>query len=104
MALMITTVAVAGISRGKMILVNNPKWPQPSGSTLSSRETGSMDINCLYMYNCIKSGATYMMMGAPRVLYEFRLLMTLKRAISVVKLGASIPIKNRITMVPLKRN
>ena len=45
-----------------------------------------------------------MIMGAPRVLYRFRLLMTLKRAISVTKLGISIPTKNSATIAPLKRN
>ena len=58
MALMITTVAVAGARSGNMILVNSPKYPQPSNSALSSRDTGRVDMNCLYMYSCIRSDAT----------------------------------------------
>ena len=55
---MITTVAVAGARSGNMILVNSPKYPQPSNSALSSRDTGRVDMNCLYMYSCIRSDAT----------------------------------------------
>ena len=44
-ALMITTVAVAGASSGKIILVNRPKYEQPSSRALSSKDTGSVEMN-----------------------------------------------------------
>ena len=45
-----------------------------------------------------------MTIGAPSVLYSPRPLIILKRAISVTKLGISIPRKNRLIISFLKRN